>query len=114
MQLLDRIEKETKAKVDITPDHFFHDNNKNIINDIKQQKENILANKTEIREHMEETLKSRLDIFEKFSRFKFAFKDLSTQSVNENKPTMIRTRSGLWRVATPLEEFNRSWVGRCI
>lgn len=40
-------------------------------------------------------------------RFKFAFRDLQ---LKDEQPTMIRTRSGKWRQATPLEESQRSWV----
>lgn len=44
-----------------------------------------------------------------FSRWKFAFRDLTSSAVEEKRPTMIRTRTGKWREATPLEEFGRSW-----
>jgi hypothetical protein len=40
-------------------------------------------------------------------RFKFAFRDLQKK---DEQPTMIRTRTGKWRQATPLEEAQRSWV----
>ena len=41
------------------------------------------------------------------SRWKFAFKDLSKP---KDFPTMVRTRRGAWRQATPLEEATRSWL----
>ena len=44
---------------------------------------------------------------DKLSRWKFAFKDLSKP---KSYPTMIRTRRGGWRQATPLEEATRSWL----
>lgn len=44
------------------------------------------------------------------SRWKYAYKDLSTFSKLKSVPTMIRTRHGRWRAATPLEELHRSWV----
>lgn len=43
---------------------------------------------------------------EGLSRWKIAFRDLS---LDKDHPTMIRTRSGKWRQATPLEEIKRSW-----
>jgi hypothetical protein len=43
-------------------------------------------------------------------RWKFAFRDISENAREQNAPTMIRTRRGLWRTATPLEELGRSWV----
>lgn len=44
------------------------------------------------------------------SRWKYSFRDLAKPSKGEiPKPTMIRTRTGKWRVANPLEEMNRSW-----
>jgi len=46
---------------------------------------------------------------EVFSRWKFAFRDLNSAAIEEKRPTMIRTRTGKWREATPLEEFGRSW-----
>lgn len=43
-----------------------------------------------------------------FCRWKFAFRD--TSKLHTNTATMIRTRTGKWRVSTPLEEMNRSWL----
>ena len=44
------------------------------------------------------------------SRWKYSFRDLAKQPKGEiPNPTMIRTRTGKWRVANPLEEMNRSW-----
>lgn len=40
-------------------------------------------------------------------RWKWAFRDLSKKSA---QPTMVRTRRGDWRQASPLEEAQRSWV----
>jgi hypothetical protein len=40
------------------------------------------------------------------SRWKFAFKDLSHEA---ERPTVICTRGGQLRIATPLEEMGRSW-----
>ena len=42
-----------------------------------------------------------------FSRWKVAFRDLSKLTT---QPTMVRTRVGVWRQATALEESQRSWV----
>ena len=44
---------------------------------------------------------------QQLSRWKFAFKDLSKP---KDHPTMIRTRRGAWRQANPLEEATRSWL----
>lgn len=44
---------------------------------------------------------------DQLSRWKFAFKDLSKP---KNHPTMMRTRRGNWRQASPLEEATRSWL----
>lgn len=46
---------------------------------------------------------------EQLGRWKIAFRDLSAKGAHE-QPTMIRTRRGKWRTATPLEESGRSWT----
>lgn len=49
--------------------------------------------------------------FDHFSRWKFAFKDIAKEN-KDKVPTMIRTRGGVLRVATPLEDMGRSWYGK--
>lgn len=49
----------------------------------------------------------------KFNRWKFAYKDTAdVKDARSVKPTMIRTRTGHFRPATPLEELGRSWYGK--
>lgn len=49
--------------------------------------------------------------FDHSSRWKFAYKDIS-ELQSKTQPTMIRTRTGKLRPATPLEELGRSWYGK--
>lgn len=49
--------------------------------------------------------------FDHSSRWKFAYKDIS-ELQSGIQPTMIRTRTGKLRPATPLEELGRSWYGK--
>lgn len=54
---------------------------------------------------------NRADVkFDHECRWKFAFKD--TSQLRQSQPTMIRTRTGKLRPATPLEELGRSWYGK--
>jgi AraC-like DNA-binding protein len=46
-----------------------------------------------------------------FMRSKLAFIDISNEATSSGA-TLVRTRSGSQRVATPLEEMHRSWGGR--
>jgi Eukaryotic mitochondrial regulator protein len=82
------IEKETRAKVEPSVDEFINNARKQGI--AAPEESNNAGVKTD-----------------SLSRWKFAFRDTSRVNV---QPTMIRTRRGGWRVATPLEDSHRSWT----
>lgn len=91
-KLIEEIELETRAtiteEVDGRPDFLLND----------EQADNRIPSDAE----------NRADVpVNQLSRWKFAFKDLSKP---KKFPTMIRTRRGAWRPATPLEEAARSWL----
>lgn len=93
--LLRRIAQETKGKIKASLIHYVDDEEKNKL-DMPPL-------------HVDPTAMD-LAAEKKPTRFRFALRDIS--SSNSNKRTVICTRSGRLRWATPLEEARRSWNER--
>lgn len=102
--LMRRIEKETKAKAELKVSTLLISG---------EPAPSVLRSEDQIRGPVVASAvggDGALTEEECISRFKIAFRDTSPSARAANRPTMIRTRAGRWRPATPLEELNRTWV----
>ena len=90
------IVRDTKAKVEPSVDDFFRNSSNSEEEGLHPPLPSEQPNNANVKTNT-------------LSRWKFAFRDTS-KSLQEGRPmTMVRTRRGGWRAATPLEESQRSW-----
>lgn len=103
-KLLKRIEKETRAKLDLNVDSYISEFGSPLSDKDKAALPHLKNPGTTTTS----TIMTNKNQSKVLSRWKWAFRDTSLGH-KARTPTWIVTRSGKWRLATPLEEIKRSW-----